>query len=85
MNYRVPAIYEKGGLRLLKPLDLPEQTQLTVIVSMPKASEPTTSTSPGFLCPTRSQPLSMLDPLIGTVPAGGDALRDTEALYDEDW
>jgi len=37
------------------------------------------------LYPTRSQPLSLLDPLIGSMPAGGDALKDSEALYDKDW
>jgi len=37
-----------------------------------------------FRQPTRPQPLSQLTPLIGKVPAGGDALEDTEALYDED-
>ena len=40
---------------------------------------------PRFRQPTRPQPLSQLTPLIGTMPAGGDALEDTEALYDEDW
>jgi predicted RNase H-like HicB family nuclease len=37
------------------------------------------------LFPTRPQPLSSLEPLIGTMPAGGDALQDSEALYDADW
>jgi hypothetical protein len=37
------------------------------------------------LFPTRPQPLSLLEPLIGTMPAGGDAPQDSEALYDEDW
>jgi hypothetical protein len=32
-----------------------------------------------------SQPLPLLDPLIGTMPSGGDALKDTEELYNEDW
>ncbi|MBN1661958.1 MAG: hypothetical protein JXA93_26425 [Anaerolineae bacterium] len=35
--------------------------------------------------PTRPQPLASLEPLIGTVAAGGDALQDSEALYDPDW
>jgi predicted RNase H-like HicB family nuclease len=37
------------------------------------------------LFPTRPQPLSSLEPLIGIMPAGGDALQDSEALYDADW
>ncbi len=85
MNYQVPVIYEEGVLRLLKPLDLPEHTRLTVTVLMPKAAEQAVPTLPRTLYPTRSQPLSMLEPLIGSMPAGGDALKDSEALYDEDW
>lgn len=84
MNYQVPAIYEKGVLRLLETLDLPEHTRLTVTVSMPKARQHATL-QPRFRQPTRSQPLSQLTPLIGKMPAGGNALKDTEALYDEDW
>jgi predicted DNA-binding antitoxin AbrB/MazE fold protein len=85
MNYRVPVIYEKGVLRLLEPLDLPEHTKLTVTVSVPKAGEHMASAQPRFHQPTRSQPLSRLEPLIGKMPAGGDAPKDTEALYDADW
>jgi predicted DNA-binding antitoxin AbrB/MazE fold protein len=85
MDYRVPVIYEKGVLRLLQPLDLPEHTKLTVTVSMPKDGEHTASTQPRVQQPTRSRPLSQLGPLIGKMPAGGDALKDTGALYDADW
>lgn len=80
MNHRVPAVYEKGLLRLLEPLDLPEHTKLTVTVSVPEGGE-----EHRFFYPTRPQPLSLLELLIGTMPAGGDALKDTEALYDADW
>jgi hypothetical protein len=79
MNYRVPVVYEKGVLRPLEPLDLPEHTRLTVTVSLRRGREQ------ALRCPTRPQPLSLLDPLIGSMPAGGDALKDSEALYDEDW
>ena len=85
MNYQVAAVYEKGVLRLLEPLDLPEHTQLTVTVVMRKTCKQTVPARSRVRCPTRSQPLSLLDPLIGAMPAGGDALRDSEALYDEDW
>jgi predicted DNA-binding antitoxin AbrB/MazE fold protein len=85
MNRRVPVIYEKGVLRLLELLDLPEHTKLTVTVSVPKAGEHAVSAQPRFHQPTRSQPLSQLEPLIGKMPAGGDALKDSEALYDADW
>ncbi|MBN1137446.1 MAG: antitoxin family protein [Anaerolineae bacterium] len=85
MNYRVPAIYEKGVLRLLEPLDLPEHTNLTVTVRVSKTREQAAASRPRAQYPTRPQPLSMLKPLIGAMPAGGDALKDSEALYDEDW
>jgi predicted DNA-binding antitoxin AbrB/MazE fold protein len=83
MDYRVPAVYEKGVLRLLEPLDLPEHTKLTVKVS--KTREWAGTSRPRAQYPTQPQPLSSLKPLIGSVPAGGDALKDSEALYDEDW
>jgi predicted DNA-binding antitoxin AbrB/MazE fold protein len=85
MNHRVPVIYENGVLRLLEPLDLPEHTKLTVTVSLAGAGKRTDAGQPRFRQPTRSRPLSQLGPLIGKMPAGGDALKDTEALYDADW
>jgi hypothetical protein len=85
MSFQVPVVYEKGVLRPLKPLDLPEHTQLTVTVSMPKDREHGPAAFPHLVYPTRPQPLYLLEPLIGAMPAGGDALQDSEALYDEDW
>jgi len=79
MDYQVPVVYEQGVLRPLEPLDLPEHTKLTVTVSLRRGRKQ------GLHYPTRPQPLSLLDPLIGSMPAGGDALKDSEALYDEDW
>jgi hypothetical protein len=35
--------------------------------------------------PTRPQPPETLTRLIGLVAIGGDALADSEALYDADW
>jgi predicted DNA-binding antitoxin AbrB/MazE fold protein len=85
MDYRVPAVYEKGVLRLLEPLDLPEHSKLTVTVKVSKVHEEARACRPRAQYPTRPQPLSLLRPLIGSMPAGGDALGDSEALYDEDW
>ena len=39
---------------------------------------------PGFLYPTRPQPSESLARLIGLVAVGGDALAESEALYDAD-
>ena len=85
MDYRVPAVYEKGVLRLLEPLDLPEHTKLTVTVKVSTTRERARAARPRAQYPTRPQPLSSLKPLIGSMPAGGDALKDSEALYDQDW
>jgi predicted DNA-binding antitoxin AbrB/MazE fold protein len=85
MDYRVPAVYEKGVLRLLEPLDLPEHTKLTVTVKVSTTRERARTSRPRAQYPTRPQPLSSLEPLIGSMPAGGDALKDSEALYDKDW
>ncbi len=75
MDYRVPAVYEKGVLRLLEPLDLPEHTKLTVMVRVSKTCERMAFPRPRAQYPTRPQPLSSLKPLIGAMPAGGDALN----------
>ena len=80
MEQRVRAVYESGHLRLLEPLDLPDRTELTVTVSVPGREDRLQLANP-----TRPQPLSLLDAVIGTVPAGGDALKESEALYDSDW
>jgi hypothetical protein len=85
MDYRIPAIYEEGILRLLEPLDLPEHTRLMVTVRLSKTRKRASFPRPRAHYPTRPQPLALLQPLIGTMPAGGDALKDSEALYDEDW
>jgi hypothetical protein len=85
MDYRVAAVCEKGALRLLEPLDLPGHTKLTVAVQVSKTRERARTSRPRAQYPMRPQPLSSFKPLIGSMPAGGDALKDSEALYDEDW
>ena len=40
---------------------------------------------PPLVYPTRLVPAAQLDNLTGLVPVGGDALADSEALYDPDW
>ena len=39
----------------------------------------------GLLYPTRLVPAERLDKVTGLVEVGGDALADSEALYDPDW
>jgi predicted DNA-binding antitoxin AbrB/MazE fold protein len=61
MDYRVPAVYEeKGILRLLEPLDLPEHTKLTVTVKVSKTRERARTSRPRAQYPTRPQPLSSI-------------------------
>lgn len=86
----VKAIYREGTLQLLEPVDLPEGIEVwievqiipqarTEAVSLPQAIQP------GPIYPTHPQPSETLTRLIGLVAVGGDALKDSEALYDADW
>ncbi|MCK6630301.1 MAG: antitoxin family protein [Anaerolineae bacterium] len=40
MVVTVPAVYEKGTLRLLKPIDLPEQAEVQVTIEAVTKSKP---------------------------------------------
>jgi predicted DNA-binding antitoxin AbrB/MazE fold protein len=83
------AIYRDGILQLLEPIDLPEGAEVWVelqIGPQPVSEAPPRreSVKRGPLYPTRYQPPETLAHLIGLVAAGGDALADSEALYDAD-
>ncbi len=73
---RVRAIHQDGVLKLLTPLELPEGTQVSVIVL------PTPFDQVDPVYQTRLVPAKKLDKLTGLVSIGGDALADSEALYD---
>jgi len=77
MVVTVPAVYENGILRLLEPLDLPEQSEVQVTI------ESVTKLKPYY--PTHSHSLAQLKTLTGAIVLGGDALKESEALYDADW
>jgi len=84
----VRAIYRDGTLRLLEPLDLPEGAEVRVRLEAmlkPEIQEGPPEGTKAICYPTRPQPFSRLDPLVGIIAIGGDALADSEALYDEDW
>jgi predicted DNA-binding antitoxin AbrB/MazE fold protein len=76
---QVRAIHHDGVLRLIDALDLPEgaQVRLSIQSVLPPGAE--------LVYPTRFVPADRLDVLTGLLEVGGDALRESEALYDPDW
>lgn len=85
----VRAIYRNGVLQPLELVDLPEGAEVWVklqVVPQHKTgmapSQRIAQQSPSYpVCP---QPPETLKRLIGLVSIGGDALADSEALYDAD-
>lgn len=76
----VPAIYRNGTLTLLDALDLPEGANVQVAVRFtPMDAVPFAPRVP------RTVPARRLAALVGVASLGGDALSDSEALYDADW
>jgi predicted DNA-binding antitoxin AbrB/MazE fold protein len=81
----VRARYTQGILKLRKPLKLAEGTEVQVTVTPIEAVLASRrKTKPKFTYPTRSLPPGTLAKLDGLVSLGGDALADSEALYDGD-
>jgi predicted DNA-binding antitoxin AbrB/MazE fold protein len=77
----VRAIHHEGVLKLLDEVTLPEGAQVSVIVFDKAIDEAQSPETVGFY-PTRFVPAERLDRLTGVVAVGGDALADSEALYD---
>ena len=67
---------------------LSQTTQMTQSIQAHNFSQPQleqeTTIPRGSLYPTRPQPPASLTRLIGVVAIGGDALAESEALYDAD-
>ncbi len=82
--YDVRAVYHDGVLRLLDPVQLPNWTEVRLHVQLSTSQEATQTHAPLFVYPTRMVPAEKLDRLTGLVEVGGDALADSEALYDPD-
>jgi hypothetical protein len=81
----VRAVHHGGVLRLLDALELPEGAQVRLSI---QSILPETTKQPAgaqLVYPTRLIPANRLDILTGLVELGGDALADSEALYDPDW
>lgn len=89
----LPARYSKGTLKLRKRLRLPEGAEVRVTVTVPGGEAPGEETPSvkkprrktakrKYLYPTRYVPWENLAKLSGIVSLGGDAVADSEALYD---
>lgn len=75
------ARYSKGTLKLQTPLKLPEGAEVRVTV-MPVERKKRKAHRRRYLYPNRAVPWGSLKRLTGIVSLGGDALADSEALYD---
>ena len=79
----VRARYSKGTLKLKKPLRLPEGAEVSLTVTPLEApAKPRRAAKRAYQYPNQVMPWSALDALVGVVSLGGDALADSEALYD---
>jgi len=77
------ARYSKGTLKLNRPLRLPDGTEVRVSVSsLSRKSKRRRSAARRYVYPSRPIPARRLVRITGAVALGGDALADSEALYD---
>lgn len=65
----VRAVYQRGSLKLLSPLDLPEGTQVDLTVEVAQEGL-------NFL------PAHELEKVTAVLGVGGNALKESEELYD---
>ena len=79
---QVRAIHDDGVLKLLDPLELPEGAQVRLYVQFTPPDLTDETSTIGLVYPTRLVSAERLDNLTGLVEVGGDALADSEALYD---
>lgn len=77
------AIHRDGVLKLLTPLELPEGAQVSVIVLETPTGEVDHPHDVELTYPTRLVPAEKLDNLTDLLAVGGEALADSDALYDE--
>lgn len=76
----VRAIYHDGTLQLLEPVDLPNGVEIQIPLPVREATE---QAAQGPVFPTRAYPPETLCRIRGLLTIGGDALLDSEALYDD--
>jgi hypothetical protein len=82
---RIPARYFKGTLKLQHRLRLPDGARVWVSVTLAASKRPTSKLARRkFVYPSRSLPAGTLQAIAGMASLGGDALADSEALYDRE-
>ena len=81
----VRAVHHDGVLELLDALDLPEGAEVRLSIRPEQPVGKDNSPAAAFVYPTRLVPAERLRALTSVIEAGGDALADSEALYDPDW
>ena len=80
----VRAVYHDGTLRLLDGLELPDGAQVRLFVEEVKTGDVDQTAEKKVVYPTHVVPAERLNALTGMLEVGGDALADSEALYDPD-
>lgn len=78
---KVRAVYHEGVLTVLDPVTLPDGARVQLDIHL---QEQAPGQQGAAQYPTMLIPATELDTLTGIVTAGGDALTDSEALYDPD-
>ena len=78
----LPARYSKGTLKLRRRLRLPDGTEVRVTIVPVAAARVRKPSQRRYLHPNRTLPWTALRELSGIASLGGDALADSEALYD---
>lgn len=81
----VRAVYHGGMLKLLDALELPEGAHVRLSIESVFLDETEKLSGIDLMFPTRLVPAERLNALTALVDVGGDALADSEALYDPDW
>jgi len=81
----VRAVHHDGVLQLLDLLELPEGAQVRLSIQSILPAQTEQPAAVALVYPTRLVSADRLDALTDLVTVGGDALADSEALYDPDW
>ena len=81
----VRAVHHDGVFELLDALELPEGARVRLSIRSIEHETGERDTAPELVYPTRLVSAKNLDLLTSLVEVGGDALVDSEALYDPDW